>query len=77
MRVECYAGHRGDERPVAFWLDAERIAIEAVLDAWTTENGTFFRVRGSDRRVSVLRRDDSHDCWHLISFTFAHEQDTP
>ncbi len=77
MRVECYAGYRGDERPVAFWADTERIAIEAVLETWMTEDGTYFRVRGADQSVTVLRRNDRHGCWERIDYQSAHEQDAP
>ncbi len=65
LRVECYAGYRGDERPLAFWVGNRRIAIQAVLATWAGEDGTYFRVRGDDGAAHVLRRDDRQDRWEL------------
>ncbi len=34
VRVECYAGYRGDQEPLAFWLGKRRLAVRAVVDRW-------------------------------------------
>jgi hypothetical protein len=65
LRVECYAGSRGEERPLAFWLGDRRLAIRTILDAWQSEDGTYFRIIGGDRVVYVLRRDDRRGQWEL------------
>ncbi len=75
MRVECYAGYRGDERPVALWIGPQRIAIQALQATWLTEVGACFRVLGVDGVTYVLRRDDRHDRWELIQSIY--QQDKP
>jgi hypothetical protein len=34
LSVECYAGHKADERPVRFWPDEKQYHVDAVLDQW-------------------------------------------
>ena len=34
IRVECYAGHRGEETPRALILGDRRIDVAEVVDAW-------------------------------------------
>jgi hypothetical protein len=32
LEVDCYSGHKGDERPVRFRLDGNEYLVEDVLD---------------------------------------------
>lgn len=66
VRVECYAGSRGDERPLVVWLADRRIAVRAIVDCWLSENHAFFRVAGDDGVRYLLRRDDGRDRWEMI-----------
>jgi hypothetical protein len=66
LRVECYAGHRADERPLALWLEDRRIAVREVVDRWLGEGHAYFKVTGEDGLRYFLRRDDRHDRWELI-----------
>ena len=34
IRVECYAGYRGEQDPLAFWLGERRLAVRDVIDRW-------------------------------------------
>jgi hypothetical protein len=67
VRVECYSGYRGDERPIAFWLDDRRLGVEEVEDRWYGPDSTWFRVRADDGGVYVLRHRDD-DCWSLEAY---------
>ena len=60
LSVECYAGHKADERPVRFWLDEKRYHVEAVLDQWYGKDGIFFKVRADDGNLYILRQQTSH-----------------
>jgi len=66
LRVECYAGYRADERPLAFWLDERRVAVREVVDRWFGEDHAYFKVTGDDGLRYLLRRDDGHDRWEMI-----------
>ena len=70
VRVECYAGRVGDERPVRFRLDFHDYIVEEVLDQWYGPEHMFFKVRADDGKIYVLRHDISVDdgVWNLVSF---------
>ncbi len=69
IRVESYAGYRGEQEPTAFWLGERRLAVNAILDRWIGPDYRYFRVRAEDGHLYVLRRDDANDRWTLGAFT--------
>jgi hypothetical protein len=70
VRVECYSGHKGDERPVRFQLGGHDHVVEEVLDQWYGPEGRFFKVRADDGNTYILRRNESPQLeeWSLESF---------
>ena len=70
LRVECYSGHKGEERPVRFRLDGADHVIEEVLDQWYGLEARFFKVRADDGNYYILRRNESPQAeeWSLESF---------
>ena len=65
LRVECHAGHRGEETPRRFHLDGRTVEITEVIACWTEPDARLFRVRGADGRVYVLRLDERKHCWDI------------
>jgi hypothetical protein len=69
VRVECYAGHKAEERPLRFYLGERRYEVEEVLDQWYGPEDTYFRVRASDGNVYILRHSPhAGDAWSLEAF---------
>ncbi|MFZ0335311.1 MAG: hypothetical protein WAN10_17965 [Candidatus Acidiferrales bacterium] len=68
IRVECYAGHRADERPLRFFAGGHAYAVESVDDKWYSPEATYFRVRADDGNVYVLRHDEANDEWTMEAF---------
>lgn len=69
VRVECYAGHKADERPLRFHLGERQYEVEEVLDQWYGPEDTYFRVRASDGHTYVLRHSPhAGDAWSLEAF---------
>lgn len=70
MRVECYAGHKADQRPLAFTLRDRTYQVEEVLDQWYGPEEVYFRVRADDGHLYVLRHNENalDDAWTLESF---------
>ena len=66
--VECYAGYRGDQRPVRFVLREQVFLVEEVEDQWYSPSAMFFRVRADDGNLYVLRHDEVEDLWTLEAF---------
>ena len=67
LRVESYAGHRGEEEPRAFTLGERRFAVEEILDRWLEPRNRYFKVRADDGRSFILRHDAVDDCWDLAA----------
>jgi hypothetical protein len=68
VEVECYAGYRGDERPVRVRLGEESLEVSAVEDRWYSPGETFFRVRVANGDRYVLRHVEAQDTWSLEAF---------
>jgi hypothetical protein len=68
IRVECYAGYRGDERPVRFTLGERTYEVWDVEDQWYSPAAIYFRVKADDGNIYVLRHDEMQDQWTLEGF---------
>ena len=72
IHVECYSGHRVNERPIAFTFQGRRHEIEDILDRWY-EGGLnpdrpivdYFMVQTRDSRVFILRYEGEVDRWSI------------
>lgn len=71
IRVECYAGYRGEQEPVAFWLGERRLAVRAIVDRWFGPEGRWFKVDAEDGHFYVLRHAEQNDEWDIAAFTRA------
>lgn len=68
LKVECYAGHRADQRPVRFSLNECPYEVQEVLDCWYSPEARYFRVRANDGNLYVLKHNETQDSWSLESF---------
>jgi hypothetical protein len=69
IRVECYAGYRGEQEPLAFWLGEHRLAVRGIVDRWFAPTQRWFKVDADDGHVYVLRHDETTGDWELAAFT--------
>jgi hypothetical protein len=76
LRVECYAGYRAAERPLRFFLGDRAVEVSTVLDCWLGPDHRYFKVRGDDGDVYILRHDTSDDRWDLTMFEREHGGET-
>jgi hypothetical protein len=68
VEVDCYAGYRGDERPVRVHLGGQVLEVAEVEDRWYSPGETYFRVRVKDRGSYVLKRCEALDVWSLEGY---------
>ena len=68
VRVESYAGYKGDERPVRLYFREKALEVVETEDRWYEPGATFFRVvvEGGDRYV--LRHEEAQDVWSLVGY---------
>ena len=67
--VAAYAGYKGDERPLLFVLDHQKLIVEDVMDRWYGQENDYFKVLASDGRVYLLKRHRNADLWYLAKVT--------
>jgi hypothetical protein len=74
VRVETYTGHGGVEMPRRFRLDGREIEAIDNLDQWHGRDYRYFKVRGDDGNLYILRLDELRAEWELIMFQSAQSQ---
>ncbi len=65
VRVECYAGYRGEETPRRFSFGERLVEVDEVVDRWLTPDHRYFKVRCDDGGVYVLRHDAVLGRWEM------------
>lgn len=68
IHVECYAGHRAEETPRRFYLDARASEVVDVLDRWLSPDHRYFKCLGNDDATYILRHDVVGGCWELTLY---------
>jgi hypothetical protein len=66
IRVECYAGYRGEQEPRRFHVTGSTVEVVEIVDRWQGPDHRSFRVRGSDGAVHLLRHDEVSGFWERI-----------
>ena len=71
IEVTAYAGYRGEERPVSFVLEDEKIGIAEIISRWVEEKAEektqkrLFRVKGKDGFTYLLSYAEQTGEWYL------------
>jgi hypothetical protein len=65
IRVECYPG---EETPRRFIMGDKSIEIEAVIDRWLAPEHRYYKVRGGENDIYILRYDELAHQWELKMF---------
>jgi hypothetical protein len=68
IQVECRS-ESAAEGPQRFVLGERIIEVDDLLDRWYGDDADYFRVRGADGHLYVLKHVRGHDSWELTSFT--------
>ncbi|BDG01091.1 hypothetical protein [Anaeromyxobacter oryzae] len=68
LKVECYAGYRGEETPRRLVLGDRRVEVVEVIDRWYGPDHRYFKLRGDDGAVYLVRHDEPADRWELTLF---------
>ncbi|MBI5756868.1 MAG: hypothetical protein HZA12_08080 [Nitrospirae bacterium] len=68
IKVECYAGHKGEETPRRFFIGERKIEVIEIVDCWLSPDHRYFKVRGDDGFLYILRHDAISMEWELTLF---------
>jgi hypothetical protein len=68
IQVECYAGHRGEETPRAILIGERRVEVVELLDRWLAPDHRYFKLRGHDGDLYIVRHDVTSGAWDLTMY---------
>jgi len=71
ISVVCYAGYRGEQEPRRFFLGQEPITVVEIIDRWISPGHRYFKCRGSDGDIYILRQDVAKDRWEMTMYVKA------
>lgn len=68
IEVESDADDRGIEKPKRIRMDRRVIEIVETIDRWPGGDYCYFKVRGDDGNLYILRLNETRDSWELTMF---------
>lgn len=68
IRVECYAGYRGEESPRCFWLGQRKVDVLEIVDRWLAPEYRYFKIVGNDGDLYIIRHDVETWQWELTFY---------
>ena len=71
IRVDCYAGYRGEETPRFIKLADNKIEVIQVLDRWLAPDHRYFKLLGDDEATYIIRNDSVSGQWELVLYRAA------
>ena len=76
LRIECYAGHRADAEPLRLHIGRREIAVTEIVDRWLDPRHRYFKLRGDDGGIYLLRHDTMADSWEMTLYDSGRLEDT-
>jgi hypothetical protein len=76
LRVECYAAHRAESEPRRLHLGRREVAVTEILDRWLDLRHCYYKLRGDDGGIYLLRHDTETGRWELTLFDSDRREET-
>jgi hypothetical protein len=76
LRVECYAGHRADTEPRRLFIGGREVAVTEVIDRWLDPLHRYFKLRGDDGGIYLVRQNTFSNEWELTLFDSGRRDET-
>ena len=71
IRVNCYAGYRGEETPRSIIMADHTIEVLEVQDRWLAPDHRYFKLLGDDKAIYIIRHDTVSGLWELVFYQAA------
>jgi hypothetical protein len=68
IKVECYAGYRGEETPRIIAFRSRKVVVAKVLDRWLDPDHRYFKILGDDEDIYIIRHNMDSWVWELIFY---------
>jgi len=65
FQVSCYAGYKGEERPLSFDFAGKKIHIKKVLRQWRDEEHDYFKIVSTERDKFLLSYSRYKHIWEI------------
>src|SRR5215813_6938566 len=65
VHVDSHAGGIDIEKPKRICLDGRRVEVIENVDQWFGPDYRYFKVKGDDGNLYILRFDETRDAWEL------------
>lgn len=69
VKVDCQAGHRGEQTPQRFTIWQRELAVTEVIDQWLAPDHRYFKVLAEDQSQYILRHEVGAEDWELTMYT--------
>ena len=76
LRVECYAGHRADTEPRRLHVGHREVSVMEILDRWLDPQHRYFKLRGDDGGIYLLRHNTIEDHWEMTLYDSGRRDNT-
>jgi hypothetical protein len=76
LQVDCYAGHRADTEPRRLHIGQREVAVTEIIDRWLDPRHRYFKLRGDDGGIYLLRQDTNEDRWEMTLYDSGRRDDT-
>jgi hypothetical protein len=84
VQVERCAGHLGLEKPMRLRFGRREVQIVETVDQWYGPDYCYFKIKGNDDNLYILRVNEGRGEWELTMFqspgahsTHLHPKETP
>ncbi|MCF8069083.1 MAG: hypothetical protein K9L30_10900 [Desulfobacterales bacterium] len=68
LKVTCYDGHQGEEKPQRFELGDNKIEVKNIVDQWLSTDYRYFKIIGNDDSTYIIRHDLNIRIWELVMY---------
>jgi len=76
LEVEYQIDQQGEEIPRKFFIVQREVTVLEVLDRWPSSDQLYFKLRGDDEAIYLLRHDIPQNKWELIMYDSGKSDDT-
>jgi hypothetical protein len=76
LRVECYAGHGADTEPRRLHIGEREVVVTEIIDRWLDPRHRYFKLRGDDGGIYLLRQDTIEDRWEMTLYDSGRRDET-
>jgi hypothetical protein len=68
LDVDCSNDVHGNAVPTRLGFDGRTVAVTEILDRWPGRHYSYFKIKGDDGAIYVIRHDEGRAEWELTLF---------